>query len=167
VIKEKAKSGFTYLVEVINKDGAVVDSETVKNLMPVEGINHMLGVTMKQAAQVATWYVGLYEGAYTPQSTDLASTFPGLATEATAYDEAARVALVSGPVAGGVVSNTGDRAEFTFNATKSIAGGFISSTSTKGGTTGVLLSAVRFSSPKAVENGFILRITAGLQIISA
>jgi hypothetical protein len=162
----QAKAGFTYLVEVI-KDGVVTDSETVHNLIPVEGINHMLGVTFKGASQVTSWYVGLFEGDYTPLPSDDAATFPGLATETTAYDETVREALTLGTVTGGVVDNSASRAEFTFNATKTVRGGFISSSSVKGGTTGVLISAVKFASPKSLDSGAILRVTAGNQIVSA
>lgn len=166
-MKQATQAGFEYLIEVIGVDGTVRDREVVHNLMPVEGLNHMLGVTLKSAAQVATWYAGLYEGNYTPVPGDAALGFPTSATETTAYAEATRRALVLGSVAAGAVDNAASRAEFTLNANKTIYGGFVSSAAAKSATSGVLLSAVKFSSPKSLESGEILRLTAGITITSS
>jgi hypothetical protein len=165
-MKQTAKAGFKYLVEVIGADGFVRDREVIHNLMPVEGLNHLLGVALKSSAQVATWYVGLYEGNYTPVPGDTAAGFPTSATETTAYDETTRQVLTLGAVLSGAVDNSANRAQFTLNATKTIYGGFISSSSAKSSTSGVLLSAVKFSSPKSLESGEILRLTAGFTITS-
>lgn len=165
-MKSKVSGGFTYLAEILDKHGNVRDSEVIHNLMPAEGLNHMLGVTLKGVAQAASWYVGLFEGNYSPVPNDTAATFPASATESAAYAEATRVALTLGPVAGGAADNGAARSEFTFNADKTLYGGFISSASAKGATSGVLLSAVRFKSPKAVATGEILRVTAGFNLIS-
>lgn len=166
MIEENAKSGFTYTVEVV-KDGVVVDSEVVHNIMPIEGLNHVLGVTLLGASQVTQWYVGVYENDYTPLPGDDMATFPGLAGESTAYVNATRHALTMGAASGGVSDNSAARTEIEFTATKTIRGGFIASTPTKGATAGVLLSAVKFATPKAVEAGAILRLTAGLQLTSS
>jgi len=167
-MNEPIKAGFTYLVEVVDKrTGQVRDAEVVKNLMPIEGIHHMINVSMKSGTQVATWYIGLYEGNYTPVSADTMATFPASATESVAYAETTRRAFVPGTVAAGAVDNAAAKAEFTINATKTVYGGFISSSSAKGGTSGVLLSAVRFGSPKSLGADDILRVTAGFTIASA
>jgi hypothetical protein len=160
------EGGFEYLVEVV-KDGRVVDSERVCNLMPSEGITYMLNTTFKGGAQVTGWYVGLYEGNYTPSSSDTAAALPALATECTAYAETARVQWVSGAVSSGTLDNVSSRAEFTFNATKTVYGGFITSSATKGSTSGVLSSVVRFASPKSLDSGSVLRVTAGFTLASA
>ena len=165
-MNQKLKTGFCYLVEIIDINGQVRDSETVDNLVPIEGLNHMLGVTLKGAAQINSWFIGLYEGNYTPQSSDTATTFPGSSTETTAYSEAARPVLTLGAATAGAADNAAARAEFTFNATKTIYGGFIASTSAKGSTSGILISAVRFSSPKVLASGEILRVTAGFTLVS-
>lgn len=166
-MNEAIKAGFVYTVETIAPDGTVVDVETVHNLMPTEGINHTLNATLKGGTAYSSWFVGVYEGNYTPVAGDTMATFPGLATESTAYTETNRVAWTSGTVSAGVVDNTGAKAEFTFNATKTIYGGFISSTPTKGSPAGVLLSVVRFASPKAMDAGSVLRVTAGFSMASA
>lgn len=159
------KSGFTYLVEVI-KDGAVVESEIVRNLIPIEGVNYILNTALKNGSPNSSWYIGLYEGAYTPLPSDTAATLPGASTESTAYSETTRVPLTLGAVVAGSTDNSASTASFTFTADKIINGGFISSLSAKGGTTGVIISAVKFASPKSLSSGSILRVTAGIQIIS-
>lgn len=157
--------GFEFLIERLVR-GVVVEREIVHNLMPTEGLDHMVSVTMKNGTQVPTWYLGLYEGNYVPASTDTMALLPGLATEATTYDEAGRVVWNEGAVVTGAVNNSANKAEFTSNANKTIYGGFITSNQTKGATTGVLLSVVRFASPKTFEVGSILRVTAGFTLTS-
>jgi hypothetical protein len=115
---------------------------------------------------VANWYIGLYEGNYTPVSTDVMSTFPTLSTECSAYDEATRQLFQGGSISAGTVNNFLAKAEFTSNANKTIYGGFISSVSSKGATSGVLLSAVKFASPKTFSAGDVLRATAGFTLAS-
>lgn len=158
--------GFTYTVEHV-RNGEVLSTETVKNLMPLEGINHMLGVTFKGVTQATTWYIGLYEGNYTPVLGDTAAAFPAAATECTAYDESTRVEFNEGAVSGGALNNAANVAVFTMNATKTVYGGFVSSASAKGGISGVLGSAVRFASAKSLESGDLFRVTAGFTLASA
>lgn len=160
------QAGFEYLFEIL-RDGVVIDSFTEKNLVPTEGLNHFLNVEFKGATQIGTWYLGVYEGNYTPVSTITAATISAAATETTAYNETTRVAFVPGTVASGAVDNSASRAEFTLNATKTIYGGFLSSASAKGATTGVLVSAVKFSSPKSLVSGDVLRVTASFTLTSS
>ena len=161
-----AQAGVNYTIEVI-RGGAVVDSETVHNLMPEEGRNHAVSVITKGATQVPTWYIGLFEGNYVPVDSDKASTFPASATECTAYLPATRVEFVEGAVAAGVVENTASRAEFTATAAKTIYGAFLVSAQAKGAITGVLMSAARFTAPKVLQIDDVLRVTASFSLTSA
>jgi hypothetical protein len=164
-MNEQIDAGFTYLVEVL-KDGVVVDSEVVHNLLPTEGINHLLNVTLRGGTQYATWYVGLFEGNYTPTASDTAAAFPGNATETTTYAETTRQTWTPGTVVSGVVDNSASTAQFTSNALKTVYGGFITSAPAKSATTGVLLSVVRFSTAKTFDVGSILRVTGGFTMTS-
>ena len=161
-----AHAGVNYTIEVI-RGGAVVDSETVHNLMPEEGRNHAVSVITKGATQVPAWYIGLFEGNYVPVDSDKASTFPTSATECTAYLPATRVEFVEGAVAAGVVENTASRAEFTFTAAKTVYGAFLVSAQAKGAITGVLMSAARFTAPKVLQIDDVLRVTASFSLTSA
>lgn len=165
-MQEREKIGFVYTVEVV-RAGRVIERETIHNLMPVVALNHALSVLVKNAAQAAGWYIGLYEGDYTPVATDTTANFPTDAVECTAYNEAARVAFTPGAVAAGAVDNSAARAEFTLSAEKTVYGGFIASVAAKGALTGTLLSAVKFGSAKQLDAGDVLRVTAGLTLTSA
>lgn len=162
----QAKGGFRYDFELV-RDGAVIDAWEETNLMPVEGINYILTASLLGGPQTAQWYLAPYEGAYTPQSTDTAATLPAAATESTAYAGATRPLLALGAASAGVVDNSASRAELTFSATKTIHGVFVTSNPAKGGTSGVVPSAVRFASPKTVQADDVLRVRTGLQITSA
>lgn len=165
-MKSTLRAGFDYLIEIVDREGRVRDTERVHNIMPTEGLNYTLAAALKGGAQIIAFSVGLYEGNYTPVATDTATNFPVNATESIAYAELTRVALTLGTVIGGSVDNSAARAEFTANATKTFHGGFISSSNAKGSVSGVLVSAVRFSSPKQLVAGEVLRVTAGFVLLS-
>lgn len=164
-MKSEAQAGFTWHVEVEHRDGRV-ERETLHNLMPTEGLNHLMSVAFKGGTQVPIWYIALYKGNYTPVPGLAAADFPAVAQEATDYT-GARKEFVEGSVNAGSVDNSATRAEFEFTADTTVYGGVISSSSTKGSTNGVLISAVRFSSPKVCEAGAILRVVAANSLTSA
>lgn len=159
VLDQRARAGFLYRIEVIDASGRVVSTELVKNIMPTESLNHWLSVVLKGGTQYSAWYIGLFEGDYTPVATDTAAAFPTDATEYADYSEDTREALTLGTIASGAVSNSASLAEFTFTESAKIYGGFISSSAAKSSTSGVLLSAVRFSSPKTLASGDTLRVS--------
>jgi len=164
-MNEQLKPGFNWKVELI-KDGVLTDVTEDHNLMPTEGMNHLLSVLLKSGSQIGNWYVGIYNGNYTPLPTDTAATFPGTATENVAYSQAQRPVFTAGTVASGAVDNAASVAEFTSTTNATVYGGFIASSAVKGGATGVLLSAVKFSTSKNFEAGSILRVTAGFTLTS-
>lgn len=166
MMNETQTVGFEYTIEVLDKDGNVTDREVVHNIMPLEGIHHVLNTVLKGGAQVAQWHIGLYETAYTPTPNDIMATFPTQAVETTEYASATRMTFTPGTLAAGSVDNSANAVEFEFTAAKLIYGGFISSSSAKGSTSGVLLSAVRFGSPKSVDSSSTLRVTAGFTMAS-
>lgn len=164
---DPTKVGFRYRVEVLNRHtGEVVNSETVHNLMPDVGIHHALDVLLNGASQVTQWYLLPFGNNYTPQPTDTSATFPALAGEITAYAGATRPAIVTGAAAGGAVTNDANRVELDFPATTTVQGAAIISTPTKGAAAGILLSAVKFASPKVVDSDSILRVLVGIEFAS-
>ena len=166
MMNETQSVGFEYTVEVLDKDGNVTDREVVHNIMPIEGIHHVLNTVLKGGAQVAQWHIGLYESAHTPTPNDIMATFPTQAVETTEYVSTTRMPFTPGTLTAGSVDNSANSAEFDFTTTKLIYGGFLSSSSAKGSTSGVLLSAVRFGSPKSVDSSSTLRVTAGFTMAS-
>lgn len=136
-------------------------------MVPIEGLNHMLSVTLKNAAPVPKWYIGLFEGDFTPVPDVTAGTLPSLANECTAYTEPTRRELVTGAVTGGATSNAASLAEFSFTSQRTIRGAFIASAPAKGATTGVLLAVTRFSSPRVMSADSVLRVFATPTGVSA
>ena len=157
---------FEYEFEHI-RNGEVIDTFRQKNLIPIQGYNHMLDVTCHGGTQVSTWYVAIYEGNFTPSSTDTAASLPAAAVECTAYAEATRPTWNEGAVSGGVVTNVDNKAEFTMNATKTLYGCWLTSVSGKSSTSGVALSVVRFSTPKTCESGDVFRVTAPVTLTAS
>lgn len=148
-------------------DYGLLDEDEVHNLMPTEGLNYLLDVAIRAQSQLTAWYIGIFEGNYTPVLADTAATFPGSATESTAYAESTRQAYTIVAASGGVLTNAASPAVFTMNASKTIYGGFISSASAKSATTGKICSAAQFSSSKAVVSTDVLSITATITLTSS
>lgn len=157
-------TGFTYKVEVI-KDGEVIESSIEHNLIPQQGVDHIASLIRGAGATpISSWYLGVFEGNYTPTAGVTAADLQTTVVESQAYDETTRLAWTNTFDGTALISNASAVAEFTMSSTKTIYGAFIVSSATKGGTGGLLLSIARFSTAKQVEDGTILRITAGLSL---
>lgn len=139
--------------------GEVIDEWEDKNLVVNEGLNALLNIMFHGDTQISAWYIGLFEGNYTPVATVTAATITSASTESTAYDETTRVAYDEAAASSQAITNSASKATFTFNATKTIYGAFLASNSTKSGTTGTLFSAARFSSSKSVVDDDQLLLT--------
>lgn len=167
-MKSEGKLGFTYTVRLLDRFGNILEEDPpIHNLIPEEGINHVISTVWAGGVQVPTWYIGIFSGNFTPTGSETAATLPGLATEETAYSASGRVAFVPGAVTGGAVDNSASVAQFTLTAAKTIYGGFLSSASAKGATSGTISSVVRFASPKTGGIGDILQIVAAQSLISS
>jgi hypothetical protein len=164
---ESLKPGFVWTIKEFDRDDNLVSQEVIHNLIPIEGLNYMLNSIFKQGVQFGDFYTGLYGSAYTPQPADTMATFPTVSTEVTAYSSATRPAVNLGTVANGNVDNLDDVTEFTGTTDgTTVRGAFISTSPAKGGTTGPLISAVRFPSPRTMNNGSRLEAAVVFQFIS-
>jgi hypothetical protein len=151
----------------IVRDGQIIDEFDAPNLVVDQGLNHILDTVLHGSTQVGTWYLGVFEGNYTPVAALTAAAIAGAATECTAYGEATRPAYDEAGAAAKVVTNSASKATFTFNATKTLYGAFIISDNTKGGTTGTLLAASKFAAPKGVVSTDQLLLTYSFTAASA
>lgn len=151
----------------IVRDGKVIDEWEDSNLVVTEGLNHILSIELAAGTQITNWYLAPYEGNYTPVAGVTAATIAAASTECTAYTSSTRVAWTPGAASGGVISNSGSPATFTFNATKTIYGAFLISNSTKSATSGTLFSASLFSSSKSVVNLDQLILTYSFTLTSS
>lgn len=131
------------------------------NLVTTEGLNYILNVVIGATAKPAAWYVALFSGATAPAAGWTAASFAGVAAEIVSTTEgfsgANRPTYVPGVAAGGIVSNTASRASFTIATASSlnVRGAAILSSQTRGSTSGVLLSAATFATPRVFANGDI------------
>lgn len=130
------------------------DERTDSNLLPTEGLNHLLDVALVAATPNTVWYLALFSGSYTVVAGLTAATFTSAATEITSntegYSETTRPTWTPGVVASGAVDNTAAKADFTIATATSVTirGAALLSSNVKGGTSGKIMSAARFSSDR-------------------
>lgn len=146
-----------YNVQCFDNHGNLKWEEDFHNLVVTAGLNKVLDATFKTGLASPAWYVGL-KLVGTVAAGDVMSSHAGWA-ESSAYSEATRQAFTPGSVAAGSVDNTAAKAVFSINATATITGCFLSDSSTKGGTTGVLYGAGDFSASRAVLSGDTLNVS--------
>ena len=135
------------------------DVQVDYNLLPAEGLAYLLDVGLASGSQLTSWYVAVYSGAVSPLASWTAANFPSNATEITSesegYSNTTRPVWTPGSVSGGIVGNLDSRAIFNIvcSTTLNISGAAVLSANTKGGTSGKLLSAMRYSTARVVNNG--------------
>jgi hypothetical protein len=151
----------------IIRDGEVIDEFDCHNLVVNQGLNSLLDIYLGGDTAIPTWYLGLFQGNYTPVATITAAAIAATATECVDYDEANRQTFTPAPAASQSVTNAASRAAFTFNATRTIYGAFLVSSSVKNGTEGVLFSAARFGTAKNVVDNDQLLLTYSFSASSA
>jgi hypothetical protein len=157
-------TGLIYKVETL-KDGNVIDVSYEHNILPQQSVDHIASLIRGGGATpISSWYLGLFENNYVADSSVTAADLQATVGESTAYTQTARLPWTNAYDGVGFIANASSMAEFAMNASKTIYGAFIVSNATKGGTAGILLSIARFSTAKVVENGTVLRITAGLSL---
>lgn len=130
-------------------------------MITTDGFNYLLSSGFKQGTQHPNFYIGLYTGTYKPQKDDNLAKLLANVTEVTAYTSDTRVELVLGYPANGGLDNTASVAEFTGNATSTINGAFVVTSSGKGATSGLLIAAEKFDSPETLKSAGILKLTSG------
>lgn len=142
-------------VEFINGEPAGMTD----NLIPNEGRDKILDVFFGADSKIATLYMALYETAINPTTAWTAANFASTAGENTStsegYSESTRPEWVDAPASGQVISNLASRAAFTIVCTSDITieGFAMLSDNTRGGTSGVLVSATRRATPRTLSNG--------------
>ena len=143
-----------YTVTCIAADGTIRWEETFKNLVVNVGKTDLLNKYFAGSSYTATWYLGLVDGASTPtyNAADTMSSHSGW-TENVGYSQSTRPAAAFGAASasGGGAGTAG---------TGTIAGAFLTTVSTKSGTTGTLYSAGSFTTGnRSVLSGDTLNVT--------
>lgn len=143
------------------------------NIVVTEGLTHMLDVVLHGTTAVATWYFGLFSANVTPVSTWTAANFTANATEIVSgtegYSEATRQAFVEAAAAAGSINNTASKAAFTIATATSITvwGAGLLSSNVKGGTTGTLMSAAKFSAARTLYDTDVFNLGYTLTLTSS
>jgi hypothetical protein len=129
------------------------------------GLNDLLTNYFKGSSYTAAFYVGLKDSG-TIAAGDTMASHSGW-TEDANYSNSTRPALTLGSVASQSVDNSASKAVFNINGSTTIYGAFVTTNSTKSGTTGTLYGAADFSSSRSVINGDTLNVTITLTAASA
>lgn len=141
------------------RDGKVLSEQDVENSIVDAGMNSILGVSFHADSQITSWYAGLVNNASFSAFSN-SDTMPSHAgwIEATGYSESVRQTWGAGAASARSITNA-TQMTFSINGTATLQGIFITSISTKSGTTGTLLSTAAFTSTISVQNGDSLKIT--------
>lgn len=156
--------GFVYDTEHY-RGGVLLSAQRAYNIIPQAGVNHVAALIRGSGPLVSNWYMGLFEGNYTPTDATTSSDLPANAQEFVGYSEDPRPAWTHAYDGTAVISNTANRTLFTITEDKTVYGGFLISNSSKGGNTGVLLSIARFPTADELRTGDEYRITAGITLV--
>lgn len=121
------------------------------NLMTAQGLNYLLGASLGTTGQNAQYFVAPFSGNVTPQATWTGANFDNQATEFTGYTDATRPEWVrpSGATSQ-AIGNSASPVVFTFapGGPYNLYGMALLTASAKEATTGLLIAATRFASPR-------------------
>jgi len=164
--QESARGGGVFSVECYDQNGNLKWKQDSKNLVVNVGLKDMNDKYFSGTSYTATWYLGLITGPGAGTTIDPGDTMATHAgwTENTSYSQSTRPACSFGAATTAdpsVISNSASVAVFSINGTTTIAGAFLTSNNTKGGSTGILFSASDFQSPgdRSVVSGDTLNVT--------
>ena len=152
-----------------DSEGNLKWEEHFPNLVVNVGKIDLLNKYFAGSAYTAAWYLGLVNGGTTPtyNAADTMASHSGW-TEVTGYSNATRPAASFGSAtaSGGGAGSAGtgtistSATAFNINATNTVAGAFLTTSNTIGGTTGTLFSAGSFTSGnRSVLSGDVLNVT--------
>lgn len=150
-----------YHVDCYGPDGVLKWSDDIHNIVTTAGKNDLLDKYLAGSAYTAAWYVGLISATgYTsaPVAADTAASHATWAEDSN-YSAATRPAAAWSAATAGSKSLSAAIA-FSINATTTIKGCMLISSSVKGGTGGILYSAGLFSGgDKSVASGDTLNVS--------
>lgn len=129
------------------------------NLIVNEGLAHILNVALGTTAKPAGYYLALFSAAAQPQGSWTAASFATTASEITSmtegYTSATRPKWTPTNTTGNSIDNMTTVAKVTM-ATASqltVQGAALLTNSARGGTSGVLISATKYSAPRVFQDG--------------
>lgn len=167
---DSASAKGVYKVQCHDAQGNLKWEVEAPNLVVNEGLQDMNAKYFTGTTYTAAWYLGLY-GSGSTNSPAAGNTMASHSswTEVTDYSQATRPACTFGtPTTANpsVATNSASPASFSINATTVVGGAFLTTSNTKGGSTGILYSAADFSAPgdRSVVSGDTLSVTYTLSL---
>lgn len=157
-VKEKVPVKGRFAIEHV-RNGKVIATYDIPNGITDVGLNNLLDVAFHSATQITAWYIGIIDNASFSAlaAGDTMASHAGW-IESTAYSEPVRQTWGAGSPSARSITNASP-AVFSINGTATLKGIFVTSVSTKSGTTGTLWSTAAFASNIAVASGDSLRVT--------
>lgn len=157
-----------YVMTCTDADGKVKWVEEFDNLVTNVGKAYLLNTFFSGSAYTAAWYMGLITatGFTNYNAADTMSSHAGW-TESTYYSLATRPTVTwgSATATGGGAGSAGTGSiatttiTFNINSTDTLTGAFLTTNSTKGGTTGTLFSASSFTGgTRSVISGDVVSV---------
>jgi len=160
------RPAFEWSGEIVDRFGNQVGSiPPTKNLVPQSGMSLLIQAPFGDAAPVSALYVGLITKNYLPTAATTAADIPNNMGELTGYVEATRPLWAKVFDGQATYDNSASRAQFTATVDSLLYGAFLVSEPTKGSANGLLLSLVRFPSPRPLSAGLTLYLASGLTYI--
>ena len=167
---ETASAKGVYHMQCFDKDGNLKWEAECPNLVVNGGLQDMNAKYFQGSSYTAAWYIGLYGAGASnnPAAGDTMSSHAGW-TEVVPYSQSTRPACsFATPTTANpsVATNSASPAVYSINATSTVGGAFLTSNSTKSGTTGTLYSASDFTTPgdRSVVSGDTLNVTYTLSL---
>ena len=149
-------------IERLVSGGSRLFDDRSRNLIVDQALTNILDIYFRAAAgpYTAGWYVGLTSASPTKSASDVMSSHAGW-TEVVAYSESTRQAYSPAAASAKSITNSASKATFSINANGTAVGGaFLTSNSTKSGTTGTLCSVcVASQGDQTLGSGSTLQVT--------
>lgn len=158
--------GFRHELEIYDKASGVLVSREVKyNRIPQDGIDFLIQTPFGDVAPIPAFYCALFRNNVLPDAGMTAADLPTVLGEFVDYSEATRPQWNRVYNAAGTQDNVASKAIFTPTAEQTVYGSVIVSNPTKGASSGLLLSVVRFSTAKPLSIGLEAKLVCGLTYI--
>lgn len=162
-LREGLGASGVYTVVCIGADGVEKWRDEFPNLVVNEGLQLMNNTFFAGTTYTAVWYLGLITGPGSGTSFAAADTMSSHVgwTEDTTYSNANRPTVTFGSATladPSVIATTAT--SFSINGATTVAGAFLTTDNTKGGTTGTLFSASDFTGgDRILASGDTLNVT--------
>ena len=149
------------------RNGSVICRQSGKNTFTTEGMAKMLNIVFCDTSKAASkiWYVGIFKNNITPALADTAAKLGS----GNAYGECQdsdydspltnRPSYATDQTTTAVISNVNSKAHFVMNASITVYGAFLADTTAKTSSSGTLMCAKRFGTPRAVINDDEIYVT--------